>query len=264
MSEKRLLKGTLIAIVVLVLPLIVLQNCNSNNDNATDTSSMIFHDEFDGAELDETKWNKHFRWGDIIINDELQAYVDDGFVLKDGILRIKCERRDAEYDNQTMHYTSGVITSQFKHSYGYFEIRCKMPEAGKGLWPAFWLMQDQENGTQGIVILEWYSVWPDKIEMTFQVLNSSKDDFIIDTRWYEGPDFTQDFHTFAVDWRENSIVWYIDGIERFRYDGQTRGEVMYVIVNLAIASKDPAGPPDDNTTFPCYFDIDYVRVYNKR
>jgi beta-glucanase (GH16 family) len=80
---------------------------------------------------------------------------------------------------------------------------------------------------------------------------------------YAGPDFTADFHTYAVDWDADRVVWLVDGAERFRYEGPGVPQVdMYMITNLAIGGSWP-GAPDPSTPFPAYYDIDYVRVYER-
>ena len=77
---------------------------------------------------------------------------------------------------------------------------------------------------------------------------------------WTGPDFTADFHTFAVDWRTDRVVWYVDGIERHRWTGSADFGPMYVLLNLAVGGQWD-GTPDAQTPFPAEMDIDYVRVY---
>jgi hypothetical protein len=79
---------------------------------------------------------------------------------------------------------------------------------------------------------------------------------------FNGPDFSADFHTFAVNWQPGSIIWYIDGAEVFRTTANTPAKAMYVILNLAVGGAWP-GSPDANTVFPSTFDIDYVRIWQQ-
>ena len=98
--------------------------------------TLTFHDEFDGTTLDTSQWKRRYKWGEAVINGELQAYVDDAFSLQNGILSIVGKKQSGQYAGQTMSYTSGVICSVHEQTYGYFEARLKMPK-GKGPWPAF-------------------------------------------------------------------------------------------------------------------------------
>ena len=68
-------------------------------------------------------------------------------------------------------------------------------------------------------------------------------------------------HTFGVDWEPNAIVWYIDGVERFRYTRTNRipNAPMFVLANLAIGGWPP--PPNSSTPFPSELTVDYIRVY---
>jgi beta-glucanase (GH16 family) len=77
-----------------------------------------------------------------------------------------------------------------------------------------------------------------------------------------GPDFSANWHTFAVDWRSDRVVWLVDGVEVWRFDDQRYipAKNLYILLDLAVGGDYP-GPPTPNTTFPSYFDVDYVRVW---
>lgn len=76
---------------------------------------------------------------------------------------------------------------------------------------------------------------------------------------YEGPDFTKDFHVFAVGWSPHTLVWYIDGMERHRTSNHVLREPFMLILDLALDGY--GGPPDDSTLLPVSMLVDYVRVY---
>ncbi len=170
-------------------------------------------------------------------------------------------------------YLSGLITSydSFRFKYGKAEMRAKMP-AGKGLWSAFWLLngyykQDQPEDPE-IDIVEGlgdstttarhayhYMIDPDGdgvfADITSVELTSPVDDF------------SKDFHTYAVEWSEGLIVYYVDSLETHRITGDhVSSEQMYVIANLAVGGGYP-GPADETTPFPAKFEIDYIRVWQR-
>jgi beta-glucanase (GH16 family) len=71
---------------------------------------------------------------------------------------------------------------------------------------------------------------------------------------------------FAVEWRGNSIDWYID--DQY-FQTVTANDVpgewvfdhpFYMILNVAVGGTF-VGPPDANTTFPQTMLVDWVRVY---
>ena len=79
---------------------------------------------------------------------------------------------------------------------------------------------------------------------------------------FAGPDFSADWHVFAVDWRPGALVWYVDGVERWRLaDAAVPSQPMYLLLNLAVGGAQP-GVPDGSKVFPAYYDVDYVRVWS--
>lgn len=228
---------------------------------------LRFHDEFDTGPLDTTAWRAGYRWGEIVMNEEMQAYVDDAFAFEGGLLRIVGSDEARPYAGQTLPYSSGVITSLYAQRYGLFEIRCRMP-AGRGFWPAFWLMPVGWDFWSGmkvneIDIHEFLGHETDTMYMTIHWGDNYQDGHSSAGGVYSGPDFASDFHTYAVDWDADRVVWLVDGVERFRYEGPGVPQVdMYVITNLAIGGAWP-GPPDSTTAFPAYYDVDYIRIYER-
>lgn len=87
-------------------------------------------------------------------------------------------------------------------------------------------------------------------------------------------------HTYAVEWEEGEIRWYVDDIHfatnsgnwfSYYWGGQEYGyqvssgaqpfdQPFHIILNLAIGSP-WLGYPDETTSFPQTLEVDYVRVY---
>jgi beta-glucanase (GH16 family) len=223
---------------------------------------LTFHDEFDGPSLDLSKWNPQDPWGKVR-NSELQAYTKDAFVVRDGILHIQAGKRAAEYDGAMRQYTSGMMTThgKFAQKYGWFEIRCRVPK-GNGLWPAFWILPET-------------LAWPPEIDVMENLGQETAVAYF--TNHFRGPDgrhaskgsgkvatpdLSADFHTFAVEWSPEAIVWYFDGVEKFRSAEGVPQQPMYLLVNLAVGGSWPV-PPDATTVWPASFDVDYVRAYSR-
>lgn len=222
---------------------------------------LVFEDDFNGGALDEGKWTTAFPWGrDRSSVGELQYYAPDAFDLSGGKLKIIADRASGG----SHAYNSGLISTHnsFAPEFGRFEIRAKLPR-GKGLWPAFWLLpnqQDQEGNYQ----------WPPEVDV-FEALGHDTDTVHMTAHWlqngqhrqdgdeYTGPDFSRDFHTFAVEWTASSITWFVDGARQHEVSQSPRGP-MYLLANLAVGGEWP-GAPDASTPFPAIFDIDYIRAY---
>jgi beta-glucanase (GH16 family) len=87
------------------------------------------------------------------------------------------------------------------------------------MWPAFWLLpQATRHGPPEIDVME---AWTNPIGTTPIDASSTSaavhygppgyDPDLMHSVWYEGPDFTEDFHTYAVDWRPDGAVFSVDG-----------------------------------------------------
>lgn len=170
-------------------------------------------------------------------------------------------------------YLSGIITSynSFRFLYGRVEMRARMP-AGKGLWSAFWLLnayynQDQPEDPE-IDIIEAIGDRTTTANQAYHYkIDANGDGFYKGIESIEGRsfinDFSADFHTYSVDWSEGSLVYYVDGVEVKRIEGDiVSDEQMYIIANLAVGGWFP-GPADETTPFPAKFEIDYIRVYQR-
>ncbi|NET33117.1 MAG: hypothetical protein F6K19_14030 [Cyanothece sp. SIO1E1] len=65
-------------------------------------------DEFNGPEVDRSKWQTQLYYGrNNPANKEAQYYVDDAFEFVDGVLCIRAEKKSIE----GFDYTSGVLSS---------------------------------------------------------------------------------------------------------------------------------------------------------
>jgi beta-glucanase (GH16 family) len=223
---------------------------------------LTFQDEFDGSGLDLKKWNPNDPWGRER-NKELQAYVTNAFDVKDGILRITAVKGEALYAGQQRSYASGMMTTyqKFAQPYGRFEIRCRVPK-GKGLWPAFWLLPDPLGWPPEIDVLEILGHDPTKVYFTHHFRDEQRQRKSDGGSWV-GPDFSADFHEFAVEWLPGRIAWFVDGVERFRSEKTIPQGKMYLLVNLAVGGNWP-GAPNEQTVFPAALEVDWVRVYERQ
>lgn len=107
--------------------------------------TLIWNDEFDGTELDETKWTPQIGdgcdlgicgWG----NAESQYYRRRNIQVSNGALKIKAQREDFRGKS----FTSARIRSLGLGDISLaqpvrVEARVKVP-AGQGLWSAVWML----------------------------------------------------------------------------------------------------------------------------
>jgi beta-glucanase (GH16 family) len=233
---------------------------------------VVFFDDFEGDSLDLTKWNCGYPWGP---THNHRAYMSPANVIvENGLLRLKAEnRRHPEAPQSIVHggevfsldYTSGVVTTRdrFEFTYGYVEARIKVPKT-KGFWPAFWTLNSDGAWPPEIDIMEILTKEPDVLHTNYHYGLSwnNRSSFYQKTKLR---DFSEDFHTFAVKWTESEMAWYVNGImigQKFydrRWIAQSKDN--YILINLAVGGW--GGDPDDTTEWPGYYDIDWVRVWQK-
>ena len=242
---------------------------------------LVWHDEFDGDELDSSNWAGEYHrpgW----VNNELQTYVVDGdnYFVEDGDLVI--QPLTGTNDNGRAFYTSGRINTYHLHAftYGRVEARIRVPQ-GQGFLPAFWMMSDDES----------YGSWPKSGEIDIMEILGSDTDTLYGTLHYGNPhmqnqgiydlssgDFASEYHVFAVEWEPGEIRWYCDDVCYYStsywysaMDGQEPNEYpapfnqpFYIILNVAVGGNWP-GDPDETTLFDesAQMRVDYVRVFQR-
>jgi beta-glucanase (GH16 family) len=70
-----------------------------------------------------------------------------------------------------------------------------------------------------------------------------------------------EFHTFALSWDPETLIWYVDGREAARAPtSEDMHKPMFLLANLAVGGNWP-GAPDASTEFPARYVIDYIRAY---
>ena len=241
------------AFVANIQPAKAAEALTGTNINAQPALKMVFQDEFNTATVNASKWMNQLQWGRTN-GSELQYYATNAFSFVSGILRVKADKKATN----GKPYTSGALITykSFRFTYGIVEIKARVP-AGKGLWPAFWLL-DYAGDTAEIDMMELLGHEPNVTYMTLHYASPSGNQN--PGTYYKGPNFSSGFHVFKVDWNASRIIWYVDGAERYRQTSHIPSKPMYLILNLAVGGDWP-GAPDSTTKFPAYLDIDYVRIY---
>ena len=260
----------------------------SLNSLSAQNWQLAWGDDFNGSSLDQSKWTHDigtgsqygmWGWG----NGELQHYQSQNTTLNNGIAKIEVkEEPNGIIDSwsATSYFSSSKITTKglFNFRYGKVEARIKTID-GQGFWPAFWMLPS--NGS-----------WPCDGEI--DIMEQWGNDYLTNstsgaahlgtcpysqsTHFYEtsssyisSGSYADDFHTYSVIWKEDTITWYVDEIELFSLNPSSYWSIpsqsawpfnaneWYLMINLAITQ---AGP-NSNTVFPNQMEIDYVRVYQE-
>ncbi|NNJ25256.1 glycoside hydrolase family 16 protein [Alienimonas chondri] len=252
--------------------------------------ALVWRDEFNGEQLDLTKWGKevdNYGGG----NNERQAYLpDDKYAfVKDGALNIAVYRDPhTTSDGKTQPYSSARLRTRGRGEwkFGKIEVRAKMPD-GQGIWPAIWMLPTESP----------YGGWAaggeiDIIESRGSAVQETTGALHFGGAWprnayvahsYPFPDknAAEAFHTYTVEWDADAIRWFVDGtLAQTRTKDEWFSEAarenpsapfdqpFHLLINVAVDGRffekvDQQAdrlPPD---AFPQTLLVDYVRVYQK-
>ncbi|WP_162467223.1 glycoside hydrolase family 16 protein [Streptomyces cavernae] len=233
---------------------------------------LVFHDEFSGSRLNRDDWTTCYDWNrggcTNSSSNELEWYLPGQVSVEGGHLSLTAERRTTPgTDGQVHPWTSGMISTGRDHwyarprrtfTYGYVEAAIRIPPQ-RGMAPQFWLMPASRYTPPELDIMEsltstrevsMYVHWRNRQGEERQQKGS-----------YTSSGFADRYHVFAVLWQADELIWYVDGIERFRVTDRERipRVPMEILINLAVGIKQP--PPSSVDT--AQMRVDWVRVWQR-
>ena len=224
--------------------------------------NLVFSDEFDGTSVDSNKWNIKNNWKP---SNSPVCMLGENVYISDSNLIIK-SRNDGG-GPCGLQRSSGYVDTKGKFSgtYYYAEMKAKLPK-GKGIWPAFWMLPGGGGWPPEIDIFEMLGHQPSKLYMTTHMPGCNDPNCggysCCKSGSYVGSDFSSDYHIFGMEWTSSYVVWFVDGVERFRSTQYVPQQSMFLVIDTYVGGDWP-GNPDNTTQFPQYFYTDYVRVYQK-
>lgn len=244
---------------------------------------LIFHDEFDGEELDRSKW----------IPEYLPSWPKDRSVcrptyeMKDGILRLTIDK-DSKNEFDKGMYISGFMSASRTgmhhydpkrkalhdikteatqiNQYGYYEMRAKM-QAGGGVHCAWWLIGFEDNPNQTCEI-DIFEILGTDVNRIWSTVHSWKDTTITyhtEHPWFANKKLAEEFHVYGFDWTPEGVTVYVDGVQVMTH----RAAITYPLVQIISFYDNRAakgawtGTYDPSVPYPKSFDIDYIRMYKK-
>lgn len=253
---------------------------------------LVWEDNFTGTSLDTSKWNTVDSYGRNECfgggNNEAQCYTSnpENIAVNGGNLVLTALPASGPQE-QGRTFTSGRVQSKGKgdFKYGRFEARIQFPDAD-GAFPAFWMLP-----TDNV-----YGFWPRSGEIDI-VENANGDARISGAIHYKNPGnagqtthiyqylpntsvTATDWNTYAVEWHQDEIRWFLNGQPYFSRQRQSWNNGLYpvdpisdhapfdqdfhLILNLAV--KDDALGSGVNIN-PAHYTggqemrVDYVKVY---
>ncbi len=253
---------------------------------------LVWSDEFKKAGTpDSSKWV--FEHG-FVRNEEEQWYTNRNAFIKNDLLIIEGRKekvlnpdyrpgaRNWRHSREFASFTSASINTRNKFSfqYGIIEVKARVDTA-LGLWPAIWtlgvnkewpscgeidimesyptdgihyILANTAHGTSGRWSAKWNTA---KIPLTYFLAKN--------------PDWPSQFHIWRMVWDEQFIRLYLDDelLNETNLEGTYNPDGFnpfrqphYILLNLAIGGQNGGDPT--NTEFPTRYEVDYVRVYQKK
>lgn len=265
---------------------------------------LIFEDDFNGDSLNSVLWN--ISTGvvrDPYFTKQKAWHQKENIKVSDGILKI-ITREEPKYGMQYVvtydpltyntadfKYTSGEICTKNKYLFGKYEARVKIPK-GWGLWPAFWLYGNGQDGNE----VDIFEYWNDK-DLLGNLLLSRRQHMTVhydydhdgyveqESKYYTHENVSTDYHIYTLIYLPGYIKWLVDGHLIYEYDRYFynifppehvgcqlfNGQIylrnplfpfppMNVIFNTAV-QYGYGNEPNGNTHLPAQMEVDWFRYY---
>ena len=285
--------------LLVTLATLVLSACGGGNTDPAEGGNqptepltprgweLVWSDEFEGNALNASKWNIQLGdgttegipgWG----NNELQSYREGNISVAGGDLIITAQQEAAD----GREYTSARINTSRKLDvkYGRVEANIQTP-SGQGLWSAFWMLPtDSPYGGWAaggeIDIMEVFSRDPAPFTQAAVHYGMAWPLNVFNYKKYDQFDPSAGFHTYALEWDEQEMRWFVDGIHyhtvtnstywNYYKDTESNAHAeggasapfdspFHLLLNLAVGGNLPGDPVP--SALPGELRVDYVRVY---
>ena len=249
---------------------------------------LVWADEFDGGELDRTKWDYrlsmmqrvHPAWTDkgvhldgksncvfTLIADEngnpVSSQLQTGYNFMDQPLE------STTFGNDHLQWTVGKLREdKFTKKHGYFECRCRL-QSKDGWWSAFWIQSpiigsSLDTKKSGVEIDVMESFKPGDIAAH----NVFSGGYGLDKkRAYVGGRHVDEseWHTFGLLWDESGYTFYIDGVEDGKitdYPSETPEFILISTEPQGYRREDHKPSAEAIAAIGDTFLVDHVRVFD--
>ena len=248
---------------------------------------LDWSDEFDGNELDTSKWDyrlcmmgkRHPSWTDKGVKVEngcavFSIFEEDGEVvcsqLQTGYNFMDEPVKETKCGSAYLQWPIGKLReNKYTWKYGYFECRCRLQKM-KGWWSAFWMQSpiigaslDPKLTGSEVDIMESFS--PGNV-LHHNVFTGGYGQDLVSAK-VGGEDVdVNEFHTFGLLWTENEYVFYVDGKEDGRVDKYVSATPEFLLIStetLGYRKEDhrPMSEAFEAAKAGDNFLVDHVRVF---
>ncbi|MEO7100887.1 MAG: family 16 glycosylhydrolase [Luteolibacter sp.] len=231
-------------------------------------------DEFDGTTLNTSNWTigTGARWD--------ATNTASAVSVGNGNLRIKT------YTENGNHYTGWIASNgKFEECFGYWEARIKF-NSSQGMWSAFWLQpyginnvgdpagngteidivehRSQDNGAADLRNKSAINIhWDGYVSGTTQSVGTVVNNPGVDSSLLQG-----NYHTYGLLWEGGRYTMYIDGAQVWTTTAAISNVRQWIYLTSEVRSGSwsgsiPSGGYGTAANTSTYFDVDYVRFYQR-
>lgn len=287
---KRVLVGSITFSMILLL-----NPCRALGEGAEQSGlpkgkkwKLVWSDEFDGTELDQTKWS--FRRH--LMQQEHATFCGEEGIELDGkgFIHLKLIEKDGQFYSPHLQTGENYLDRpaekpfgrflwpiaemkphKFTHKYGYYEIRCQL-QRSPGWWSAFWI--------QSPII--GCSLDPAQAGVEIDIMENFTRDGKISHNIHWGGygvnrkhagsgkvqlDSQDGFRTYGLEWSKEGYTFYVDGEVSWKVDGPVSDVEQFILISTECSGyrkdKDVPSPLLKKENLPDAFIVDYVRVYDE-
>ncbi len=222
-------------------------------------------DEFEAKEVNTDRWypnNPGWKGRQPTQFHESNVTLEDGYA----VFRINQHGDEELLDGYT--HSAGFLVSKDTFKYGYFEARLKLNNSP---WVAgFWMSNHENNWWTEIDICEncpGAAKNINNLNSNVHVFMSPKDQgdvkkhFSIGKKHYVPFRLEEDFHVWGLEWDEDFIRFYIDGVLFREVENTHWHQPLRININNE-SNKWFDALPDDSKVNETYL-VDYFRVWTK-
>ena len=246
---------------------------------STNNSGVLWLEQFTGGVIDPNTWTYDVGgagWG----NGQFEydtALHQNSYITNDNLV---IEADNSSYMGNSFTSARMLTQGRFAFKYGNLEARIKVPNTANGLWPAFWMMGNNEGAI----------VWPNCGESDIMELGSSmgissgtqqelidcaihyadaSNNPVNEAAWLTAPEnLTLDYHLYQLSWTPTNMTYSLDNVPYGSWNISNIPmfqQPMFLILNLAIGGYDPSytgvySPSAVTAPFPARMYVDYIQL----
>ncbi len=280
----RHLRGFSASFVLILSAALALSAAGCDSASPADTAdvpdlpgwTLVWNDEFNGEGVPNAADWTYDTGNSGFGNNELQTYYANNTEtarMEGGNLVITTSL--VERPNYK-EYRSARLKTAGKHAwkYGRIEVRAQLP-SGTGTWPAIWMLS--QDGAYGgwprsgeIDIMEHVGYEPNVVHGTVHTQSFNHIQGTQKGDQLSVPTATTGFHTYAIEWFEDRIDFFVDDEKYFTFNNTGNGsndwpfdQPFFLVLNTAVGGNWGGQRGVDDKAFPTQMLVDYVRVYEK-